>query len=172
MSRASWTTDAWREAEETLSAHVGVYHAQSRIERDLLSDVVCSDLAPCGEEVGECQCCEIFPRPVVIAFDDPEGDSRVAYWAPAASAAEALFGSDAREHGTPDMLHAELVTELDGAFLSARLWGLACRAYAQCIANYWASLGRMDWAEERSQELDEIAAWEMSAAADEAIAAE
>ena len=70
MSRASWTTDAWREAEETLSTHVGVYHAQSRIERDLLSDVVCSDLAPCGEEVGECQCCEIFPRPVVVAFDD------------------------------------------------------------------------------------------------------
>lgn len=77
MSRASWTTDAWQEAEETLSTHVGVYHAQSRIERDLLSDVVCSDLAPCGEEVGECQCCEIFPRPVVIAFDafDWDGDT-------------------------------------------------------------------------------------------------
>ena len=70
------------------------------------------------------------------------------------------------------------MTELDGAFLSARLWGLACRAYAQCIATYWASLGRMDWAEERSQELDEIAAWEMPSAAthddsaDQAIAAE
>ena len=94
--------------------------------------------------------------------------------APATSAAEALFGSDIRDAGTPDMLRAELVTELDGAFLSARLWGLACRAYAQCIATYWASLGRMDWAEERSQELDEIAAWEMPAepASVEAIAAE
>lgn len=69
MTRSAWTANAWQDAEEQLDGHVGLYHAKSRIERDLLSGVVCSDIAPCGEEVGECVCCEIHPRPVVIAFD-------------------------------------------------------------------------------------------------------
>lgn len=91
------------------------------------------------------------------------------------------------EHGTPAMLHAELVTELDGALLSARLWQLACRAYAELVEAHWAELGRFHASSGRPchamecaglrEELMQIAAWEMPGAdqtdqTDQAIAAE